>query len=171
MPRVYELPTHLEVEDQLIAGLTARQLLRLAIAASLAYGMWDQAPWLADETRLVLAVVLGAFGVVFALLQPGGRPLDEWLLAASLFFVLPRQLVWRPGAALLGQPRSEQVSWAELELNPEWLEAEPDREPALSDPLSGHGGAFWRFNSRRPGSPFPSSRASQKDVRHRGWLW
>jgi hypothetical protein len=29
MPRVYELPTHLQVEDQLIAGLTARQLVRL----------------------------------------------------------------------------------------------------------------------------------------------
>jgi excisionase family DNA binding protein len=120
------------VEDQLIAGLTARQLLRLVIAASLAYGMWDQAPWLADKIRLVLAVVLGALGVVFALLQPGGRPLDEWLLAASLFFVLPRRLVWRPGAALLRRPRSEQVGWAELELNPEWLEAEPDREPELS---------------------------------------
>ena len=29
MPRVYELPTHLQVEDQLIAGLTARELSRL----------------------------------------------------------------------------------------------------------------------------------------------
>ena len=31
MTRVYELPTHLQVEDQLIAGLTVRQLLRLMI--------------------------------------------------------------------------------------------------------------------------------------------
>ncbi len=44
MPRVYELPTHLGVEDQLVAGLTARQLLRLVIGASLAYGVWDQVP-------------------------------------------------------------------------------------------------------------------------------
>jgi hypothetical protein len=171
MPRVYELPTHLEVEDQLIAGLTARQLLRLMIAASLAYGTWDQAPWLPDEIRLVLPVVLGALGVVFALLQPGGRPLDEWLLAASLFVVLPRRLVWRPGAALPRQPRSVQAGWAELELNPEWLEAVPDREPALSDPLSGHGHAFWRLNRRRPGSPFPISRASENHVTPRRWLW
>ena len=31
MPRVYELPTHLQVEDTLIAGLTARRFLRLII--------------------------------------------------------------------------------------------------------------------------------------------
>jgi len=43
MPRVHELPTHLQVEDVLLAGLTARQLLRLMIGASLAYGLWDQA--------------------------------------------------------------------------------------------------------------------------------
>ena len=49
MPRVYELPTHLQVEDQLIAGLTARQLLRLVIGGSLAYGVWDQAAWLPNE--------------------------------------------------------------------------------------------------------------------------
>src|SRR5712691_6006923 len=34
MPRVYELATHLQVEDQLIGGLTARRLLRLMIGAS-----------------------------------------------------------------------------------------------------------------------------------------
>jgi hypothetical protein len=42
MPRIYELPTHLQVEDQLIAGMTARQLVRLMIGASLAYGAYDQ---------------------------------------------------------------------------------------------------------------------------------
>ena len=35
MTRVYELPTHLQVEDQLIAGLTARQSLQLGIGLSL----------------------------------------------------------------------------------------------------------------------------------------
>jgi len=66
MPRVYELPTHLGVEDQLIAGLTARQLLRLVIGASLAYGVWDQVPWLPEEVRLAVAIVLAIIGVLFA---------------------------------------------------------------------------------------------------------
>ena len=73
MPRVYELPTHLQVEDTLIAGLTARQLVRLMLGASLAYGLWDQATWLPDEVRLTLAIVLAILGALVALVQPAGR--------------------------------------------------------------------------------------------------
>src|SRR5438128_10181314 len=105
MPRVYELPTHLQVEDVLIAGLTARQLLRLMVCAALAYGVADQAVCLPQEVRLPLAAVLAVTGMLFGLLQPGGRPLDQWLLAGLLFVMLPRRLVWRPGATLLRQPR------------------------------------------------------------------
>ena len=124
MPHLYELPTHLQVEDALIAGLTARQLLRLMIGASLAYAVWDQAVWLPPEVRLTLARVLAVISILFALLRPGGRPLDQWLLAGLLFVVLPRRLVWRPGAALLRQPLRDQAGWAELELRPEWLDAD-----------------------------------------------
>ncbi len=124
MPHLYELPTHLQVEDALIAGLTARQLLRLMIGASLAYGVWDQMVWLPPEVRLALAAVLAVIGILFALLRPGGRPLDQWLLAGLLFVVVPRRLVWRPGAALLGRPSRDQAGWAELELRPEWLDAD-----------------------------------------------
>ena len=148
MPRVYELPTHLQVEDVLIAGLTARQLLRLMIGASLAYGVWDQAGWLAQEVRLGVAVVLAVIGVLFALLQPGGRPLDQWLLAGVLFIVLPRRLAWRAGAVLLRKLPREQPGWAELELHPEWVGTEPDRqllEPPR--PLSRRMLAFWRPRS------------------------
>ena len=42
MPRVYELPTHLDVQDTLLFGLTARQLVRLAVGASIAYAIWNQ---------------------------------------------------------------------------------------------------------------------------------
>ena len=147
MPRVYELPTHLQVEDVLIAGLTARQLLRLMIGASLAYGVWDQAGWLAQDVRLAVAVVLAVIGVLFALLQPGGRPLDQWLLAGVLFVVLPRRLVWRPGTVLLRQPPPEQSGWAELELHPEWLGTEPDRQLEPPWPSSRRMLAFWRPRS------------------------
>ena len=145
MPRVYELPTHLQVEDQLIAGLTARQLVRLMIGASLAYGVWDQVGWLPQEVRLALAVVLAVIGVLFALLQPGSRPLDQWLLAAALFIALPRCLVWRPGTALLRQSAREQPGWAELELHPEWLEAEPNGLTETSKPVSQRARPFWRL--------------------------
>ena len=147
MPRIYELPTHLQVEDQLIAGLTARQLLRLVIGASLAYGVWDQVIWLPPEVRLALAAVLAVIGVLCALLRPGGRPLDQWLLAGLLFVVLPRRLVWRPGVMPLHQPLREQPGWAELELHPDWLGTEPDQQLEPSKPVSRRLRVFWRSRS------------------------
>jgi hypothetical protein len=122
MPRIYELPTHLHVEDVLIAGLTARQLVRLMIGASLSYGVWDQAGWLPHEVRFGVAVFIAVAGLLFALLQPGGRPLDQWLLAGVLYVVLPRRLVWRPGTAQLRHPARQQSGWAELALHPDWVE-------------------------------------------------
>ncbi len=176
MSRVYELPTHLQVEDQLIAGLTARQLLRLVTGASLAYGAWDQASWLPQEVRLAMAGVLALAGVLFALLQPGGRPMDKWLLAAALFVVLPRQLVWRPGTAQSRRPQQQQqAGWAELELHPEWLQAEPDRQPEMSDSIASRTRTFWRLG--RLGSPLfksncnSNSRASHKHLTLRRWFW
>jgi hypothetical protein len=147
MPHLYELPTHLQVEDQLIAGLTARQLLRLVIGASLAYGVWDQVIWLPPEVRLALAAVLAVIGVLFALLRPGGRPLDQWLLAGLLFVVLPRRLVWRPGMMLPPQSPGEQPGWAELELQPDWLGTEPDLHLEPAKPVVRSPWVFWRPRS------------------------
>jgi len=153
MARVYELPTHLQVEDQLIGALSARQSLQLGIGLSLAYGAWDQLPWLPDELRLVLAVILSIVTCVFALIRPFGRPLDQWLVAGLLFFVLPRRLVWLPAAAWLHQTSREQADWAELELHPEWLGADLalEREQARSRRVLRRRFMWrWRWSWRKP---------------------
>jgi putative transposase len=62
MPRIYELPTQLQMVDVLIAGLTARQRVRQMVGASLAYGVWDQAGWLPQEVRLALPTILNYDG-------------------------------------------------------------------------------------------------------------
>ena len=149
MPRVYELPTHLEVEDQLIAGLTARQMLRLAIGASLAYSVSDRVPWLPEEVRLALALALAAIGVVFALLQPAGRALDQWLLAGLLYLLLPRRLVWRAGGAPSREPSCERNDWAELELHPDWVEAERGPQLEASDSRLGQPRPFEKLSRVR----------------------
>jgi hypothetical protein len=96
--RVYELPTHLQVEDDVILGLSVRQLVRLSVGASLAYGVWDQAQWLPDRVRLSLTVVVTVIGAVCAVVQPKGRPIDQWALAAVRFAIEPRRLGWHAAA-------------------------------------------------------------------------
>ncbi len=120
MARVYELPTHLEVEDRLIAGLTARQLLRLVLGATLAYGAADQLRWLPDEVRWAVAVagVIGA--MLFTFVRPHGRPLDQWLIVGLMYWMAPRQLVWLPLYEDARTSSREHDRWAELELNLEW---------------------------------------------------
>jgi len=146
MPRVHELPTHIQVEDVLLAGLTARQLLRLTIGISLAYGLWDQAPSVPVPIRAGLAAVLAAAGVLLALCQPGRRPLDQWVLAAILFALLPRRLVWRPTEPDIRQSSQAPSGWAELAPRPEWLRIEPcdDRDDA---PAPARHLAWWRRGS------------------------
>jgi hypothetical protein len=118
---VYELPTHLQVEDQLIARLSARQLVRLMVGATLAYSVGDQATWLAQDVRLLVALGVAGIGALFALVEPSRRPLDQWLLAGLLFVLLPRRLAWQPGMTPLRKVARESTAWRELQLEPAWL--------------------------------------------------
>ena len=72
MPRIYEVPTHLNVEDTLLLGLTPRQLVRLAAFTSLAYGLWDQVTVIPPVARVLAAGLLALIGALVALVQPGG---------------------------------------------------------------------------------------------------
>ncbi len=134
MPRVYELPTHLQVEDTLAFGLTPRQLLRLLVGASLAYAVWDQTAILPLPLRLALVTGLGLVGLVLALLQPGGRPLDQWLLAALVFVLLPRRLVWRLDRPDPRPSRTAKVrGWAEVAPELDWLGPDIGATPTVDE--------------------------------------
>ena len=111
MPIVCEVPTHLTVKDTLVFGLAAHQLVRLAAAGSLAYLIWDQATVLPPEARIVLAGLLIAAGLACALVQPGGRPLDRWVLVACLYLLSPRRLAWRSCRPKGTAPRRENVAF------------------------------------------------------------
>jgi hypothetical protein len=124
MTRVYELPTHLNVEDNLLVGLSARQLLRVAVGASLAYGLWDNSTGLPTGLRIALTAVAAGLGLLVALLEPGRRPLDQWTLAFALFWLLPRRRLWRPAFQTPANP-SDSESWAELQITPGWLNHSP----------------------------------------------
>jgi hypothetical protein len=133
VPIVYEVPTHLNVEDTIDFGLGAHQLVRLAAAGSLAYLVWDQATMLPAEARLVVAGLLVAAGLLCALLQPGGRPLDRWVLAAGLYLLLPRRLPWRRVGRAADEPAPDGSGWAELSPDLAWA----GRATASDEPLDG----------------------------------
>ena len=103
------------------AWLTARQIVRVAVGASLAYEVWDVSSPFPSGLRLALTACLVVSGLLLALLRPGGRPLDQWVLAFMVFVVIPRRRVWRastPSAASMApKPPSRsslarRCSWA-----------------------------------------------------------
>ena len=139
MPRIHEMPTHLNVEDTLLGPLTPRQLVRLAVGLSLAYGAWDQFTVVPDPVRAGLACLLALVGVLVACWRPGGVGLDAWALAALAFGLAPRRLAWarpEPDPPTGGRPRrptgpssSSSLSWAGTARRLTLAVARPDWHP------------------------------------------
>jgi hypothetical protein len=94
MTRTHEVPNHLNVQDTLFLGLSARQVATFMAFASPAYGIWDQLTVAPVAVRGTLAGLVLLAGVAFALIQPGGRALDEWAFAVFAYAVTPRRLRW-----------------------------------------------------------------------------
>ena len=124
MSRVYEIPTHLQVEDALIAGLTPRQLLRLVAGASMAYALWDQLALLPSAIHAGITAAAAILGLLFALVQPGQRPLDQWVFAGVLFVVSPRAWRWQRDVSSpeLETTRPDE-EWADLVSPVDWAAA------------------------------------------------
>jgi hypothetical protein len=97
-PMRARIPADLSAPDRVVAGLTARQVAILAVAAVPVYLAWQQladripVPVLAGVTAPVAAVAVG-----LALGRRDGLGLDTWLLAALIHRRRPRRLLPAPG--------------------------------------------------------------------------
>jgi hypothetical protein len=119
--RQHEIPTHLNVEDKLLFGLTVRQFLYVLVGTSASYGVWNQL----DMPTPVSAGIVGACLLLTAalvLLRPHGRPLEEWLLAACTFAATPRRATWRPCEPAADDWRPARGAWHELTPNLTWID-------------------------------------------------
>src|SRR5262245_39182727 len=96
MHRHHEVPTHLNVEDKVLFGLTVRQFLYMLVGSSITYTLWEQSSGLGDAVRLSLGAACIVVTLLFALLRPADRPLEEWLAVALVFCSSPRRSIWRP---------------------------------------------------------------------------
>jgi PrgI family protein len=97
-----EIPTHLEVEDRILFGLTLRQGVILLLGTTVGYFLFAQSgqPLAGIQIPLALRVVLGLIPVVvtlaLALIQPAGRPLEDWLFAIARYVAVPKRCIWHP---------------------------------------------------------------------------
>jgi hypothetical protein len=120
----HEIPTHLNVEDKLVFGLTARQFLYLLIACSLAFAFWEQAVNAPAAARIAVCVACLLAGATVALVRPLGRGVEVWLLVAVLFTCRPRRAVWRSLEPDAADWRPVLAGWQELAPSVTWVEEE-----------------------------------------------
>jgi hypothetical protein len=118
----HEVPTHLNVEDKVLFGLTVRQFLYLLVGSSASYALWDQSAGLGDAWRAAGVVLCTSVTLAFALVRPAGRALEEWLAAALLFAASPRRATWCPCEPLLSDWRPASADWQELAPSPVWAD-------------------------------------------------
>jgi hypothetical protein len=122
----HEVPTHLNVEDRVLFGLTVRQFLYMLVGSSVAYTLWEQSAGLSDVVRIALCALCVGITLAFALARPADRPLEEWMAVALVYATSPRQSTWQ-------LPEPEPTSWRPTaggwqELAPSLSWAEDDGE-------------------------------------------
>jgi hypothetical protein len=97
----HKVPTHMNLPDKVVFGLTARQLLLLLIGCSLGYNLWLhlgvlEALALPGQTiRMALALVPATMAATLALISVADRPLEIWLLVLVRYWQRPRIYLWR----------------------------------------------------------------------------
>ena len=127
--RQHEIPTHLDVEDKLLFGLTARQFLYVLMGASTAYALWEQLVTAPAALRIGVPIVCMLVAVAMALLRPFGRPLEEWLVASLIYSGRPRRATWGTREPALSDWRPASAAWHELAPNAVWAEGDAEDEP------------------------------------------
>jgi len=132
----HEIPTHLNVEDAVLLGLSARQLATLMAGAALGYRLWLQWPTVPVPVRAGLAGACLLVGLVLALVRPGGRSLEQWGLTAMAYLAAPRRRTWAAAEPKLADWRPADFSgWVELTPDLAWAEARASGEQEASPAL------------------------------------
>ena len=130
MPSMYqhhEVPTHLNVEDKVLLGLSVRQFLYVLVGSSVCYSLWEQSAGLSEVLRVPMVLIGAGTTLAFALLRPADRPLEEWLAAALVFAATDKQATWIPMEPDPADWRLAGVSWQELAPSLVWGEGEGEQ--------------------------------------------
>ena len=126
MPKHHEVPTHLNVEDKVLFGLTVRQFLYMLVGSSVAYTLWEQLTGVGDVARIGVGALCVILTLGFALLRPADRPLEEWLAAALAYTASARCSTWQPLEPEPREWRPPADGWQELAPSLSWAEDDGD---------------------------------------------
>lgn len=94
------------VEDKVLLGLTVRQCLYLLVGCSASYGLWGHLSAAPAIVHIGVPVISALLAAACALIRPAGRPIEEWLAAALVFWGSPRQACWQ-----VDEPRAQDWRW------------------------------------------------------------
>lgn len=92
----HEIPTHLQVEDKAIFGLTLWQVFYLLGGVTAVYAIYVQWSFLPLSWRAVLAAIVSVLTLLVTLVRPQGRDLLDWGLCLVRYAALPKRAVWKP---------------------------------------------------------------------------
>ena len=120
--RQHEIPTHLNVEDTVVLGLSIRQFAYLVVGLAGGYGLWQQWPDLVLGLRIVPAGLWLLVAVIVALVRPHGRGLEEWAFVALHYAAMPKRAVWRVPEPEHSSRVASSDGWAELVPDLNWKE-------------------------------------------------
>jgi PrgI family protein len=126
MIKHHEVPTHLNVEDKVLFGLSVRQFLYMLVGSSASYTLWDQAAMLGDAVRVAAVALSVCTTLAFALGRPAERPLEEWLVAALVYAASPKRATWRPREPDPAAWYPATGGWQELTPSLSWAEDESE---------------------------------------------
>jgi len=150
LSRRHEVPTHLNVEDKLVLGLTPRQAAYLLAGVAGGAALWQSLAAAPAGLRLGVAAACVLVAVALTWVRPLGRALDEWAFAVAHHAATPKACAWRPRPAGAGaRPRpggAGRAGWAELAPSVRWSAA-----PALGA-HSTHGARGTADDRRPPGN-------------------
>lgn len=92
----HRVPTHLNLEDKAVLGLTLRELACLGLGALVGFTAYGQLAGAPLVPRLLVALACLGAGAGLAFVRPLGRGLEEWCFILLHYLATPRHALWHP---------------------------------------------------------------------------
>lgn len=90
----HTIPTHLNVEDTFLWGMSNRQVMYLVAGAASTYAAWEQLQRAPTVLQWGVALAVAVLALALTFVRHGGRPLDEYAFVVLHYRLLPRRSTW-----------------------------------------------------------------------------